>query len=272
MMVYAEPGILSSQYTLYWNEDERLQMWIYDGAWYSFTGTVQVQDTNPHRIDLVWNGTNAWTYIDGAQDNTGAFSHTPNNNNEVMWIGNDSRATNREFDGIIDECRISDIPRSAGWISTSYNNTKYPELFLIVGAEQSDGGAPDTKFEHWTGIAWTEDDALYRLWFECFWITSGYSDGVAPNAEQTNTQYTLRITNNGTAAGIPKIKFNESAPIEVTVYIDDDHTVAGAVVITDTYQTVAPSLAAGENVTLSAWVNLTGLTSVWEFEVYATIE
>lgn len=270
-MVIYRIGTTSSQYCLYWNEDERLQAWIYDDAWHSFTGTTQVQNTDPHRIDFVWNGTDAWTYIDGAQDNTGAFAYTPNNGNEVLWIGSDSGTANREFDGIIDETRISNTPRSAGWISTGYNNTAYPTLFLIVGAEQSAGSA-DTKFEYWDSAAWIEDEAEYYLWFECFWITSGYPDGVAPNAEQTDTQHTLKITNNGTAAGTPKIKLNETTPAAVTVYVDNDHTVAGAVSITDTYQAVAPPLSAGENVTLSAWVNLTGLTSTWEYEVYAIVE
>jgi hypothetical protein len=260
-----------TQYAFYYDGDERLIVWVYDGGWHSFVGTAQVQNTDPHRLDFVWNGANAWTYIDGVQDNTGAFAYTPPNGNEVLWIGNDSITASKEFDGVLDEVRISDTPRSAGWVSTGYNNTKYPALFISVGAEQSDGGA-DTKFEYWDSTAWVEDSAEYYLWFECFWITSGYPDGVAPNAEQTNTQHTLRITNNGTAAGTPKIKFNESTPAEVTVYVDDDHTIAGAVSITNTYQAVAPSLSAGENVTLSAWVNLTGLTSVWEYEVYATVE
>ncbi len=130
----------------------------------------------------------------------------------------------------------------------------------------------DTIFEYWDGAAWQENPADYHLWFDCFWITSGYPDGVAPNAEQTGSQHSLRITNNGTGAGTPKMKFNESSPAEVTVYVDDDYTVAGAVIITDAYQAVGPELGVGENVTLSAWVNSTGLTSIWEYEVYVDVQ
>lgn len=157
LVVYREPGISQSQYTLYWNDDEKLEFYIYDGGWQGFFGTSQIQDTDPHRIDLVWNGTNIWTYIDGAQDNTGAFAYTPNNGDEVLWIGNDSHAADREFDGIIDETRISNIPRSAGWISTGYNNTEYPDLFLIVGAETS---TEEVTYQNVSGVwhFWTYEN------------------------------------------------------------------------------------------------------------------
>jgi len=137
---------------------------------------------------------------------------------------------------------------------------------------ESSTGAADTKFEYWTGSAWVEDEAQYYLWFTCFWWTSGYPDGVAPNAEQSSGQPSLKIINNGSAAGTPKMKLNESAPANVTVFVDDDNTYAGSVELTDTYQAVSTSLSATENVTIWAWVNLTGPTSLWEFEVYAINE
>jgi len=137
---------------------------------------------------------------------------------------------------------------------------------------ESSTGAADTKFEYWTGSAWVEDEAQYYLWFTCFWWTSGYPDGVAPNAEQSSGQPSLKIINNGSAAGTPKMKLNESAPANVKVFVDDDNTYAGSVELTDTYQAVSTSLSATENVTIWAWVNLTGPTSLWEFEVYAINE
>jgi len=137
---------------------------------------------------------------------------------------------------------------------------------------ESATGAPDTIFEYWDGDSWEENPDDYHLWFVCFWNTSGYPDGVAPNAEQSGSQHTLRITNNGSAAGTTNIKFNESSPAEVTVYIDDDYTVAGATVITNSYQAIGPELAPGENVTLSAWVKLENLASVWEYITYVEVQ
>jgi len=136
---------------------------------------------------------------------------------------------------------------------------------------ESSSGAPDTKFEYWAP-GWTENPVDYHFWFNCFWNTSGYPNGVAPNAEQTGSQHSLKITNNGSAAGTANIKFNESSPAEVTVYIDDDYTVAGAMIITNSYQEIGPVLQPGENVTLSTWVKLEGLTSVWEFTAQVEVQ
>ncbi len=56
-------------------------------------------------------------------------------NSEVM-IGNRGDLA-RTFDGTIDEVRISDTARSAGWIKTCYYNQKESSTFYIVGNETS---------------------------------------------------------------------------------------------------------------------------------------
>lgn len=208
LVVYREANT-DSQYTFYYNADERLEFWIHNGSWQGFTGTTQVQDTNPRRVDLVWNGTYAWTYIDGAQDNAGAFAHTPANAAETLWIGNDSAVSNREFDGILDECRISDTPRSAGWISTGYNTTKYPELFLIFGSEESEGNnivLAANKYgmlrknvssaEMFSTIAaGFSHDVCYTWWnstgdvWESYWVGDSYNS--AKTVPQNNSYFVL---------------------------------------------------------------------------------
>jgi hypothetical protein len=49
-----------------------------------------------------------------------------------------------EFDGIIDEVRISDIALSADWIATEYNNQNWPSTFTVLGSEEeySPSGVP----------------------------------------------------------------------------------------------------------------------------------
>ena len=42
----------------------------------------------------------------------------------------------RNFDGVIDEARVSNIARSADWISTEYNNQNNPGTFYSVGDEE----------------------------------------------------------------------------------------------------------------------------------------
>lgn len=127
------------------------------------------------------------------------------------------------------------------------------------------GGTPDTKIEYW-GPAWTEGTSDIYIDIGCFW----YTDECA-NVEQTDTQPSLKITNNGTGAGTPKMKLNESTPAGIEIYVDDDNSFAGAVMLTTTYQAVGASLNQDENVTLWAWGALTGAPE-WYFEVDAIVE
>ena len=40
------------------------------------------------------------------------------------------------WDGILDELRVSNIPRSPTWISTEYNNQNDPSSFMSIGPEE----------------------------------------------------------------------------------------------------------------------------------------
>ena len=42
-----------------------------------------------------------------------------------------------DFDGTIDEVRVSNASRSAGWILTEYNNQNSPSTFYSVGTQES---------------------------------------------------------------------------------------------------------------------------------------
>ena len=255
--------------------DDNIRIYVDDAG-----TAAEISNFNPtivpgtdYKIDAVWeSGEYPLLYFDGALanevDHDGLVSSIKDSSS-ILRIGGGYSPGNTLFTG--DEIRVSNIARSHAYIETDYNNTASPDLFISIGAEQG-GGAPDTKFEYWDGTAWQENPADYHLWFECFWNTSGYPDGVCSNAEQSGSQHSLRITNNGTAAGIPKMKFNESSPAEVTVYVDDDYTVAGAVVITNSYQAVGASLGPGENVTLSSWAKLEDLTSIWEYIIYVEVQ
>ncbi len=56
-----------------------------------------------------------------------------------------SQVPNEYFDGVIDEIRVSNVVRSAGWILTEYNNQSSTSTFYTVGSEQSRG---------WYGSGW----------------------------------------------------------------------------------------------------------------------
>lgn len=130
---------------------------------------------------------------------------------------------------------------------------------------ESSSVVTDTKFEYWDGSSWVEGPANYYLWFTCFWWTPE-----CPNAEQSDSQPTLRITSE-IGPGTPKLKLNESAPAGIRIFVDDDNTFAGAVELTNSYQAVSTYLNQDENTTLWAWANMSG-ADYWDFEIEAIVE
>ena len=79
-------------------------------------------------------------YIDGKLDDgslTGTVPSSLYSSTEPLRIGGDSGIDNsRCFYGSVDEIRISDISRSAGWINASYQNQNSPSAFYKVGNEE----------------------------------------------------------------------------------------------------------------------------------------
>ena len=85
---------------------------------------------------------NGQIYLNGSPDGTPVAL-----NNEVFAIATQytrigdasyTPTTEQRYDGMLDETRISNIPRSAAWIITDFNTSAYPTLFISVGVEQSD--------------------------------------------------------------------------------------------------------------------------------------
>ena len=82
----------------------------------------------------------AWTFTSGSQTaykNTVAGTSASrvgslNNQNYNLRIGNSDNG-NRDWDGLLDEIRISDMVRSANWITTCYNNQNSPSTFMGIG-------------------------------------------------------------------------------------------------------------------------------------------
>ena len=50
-----------------------------------------------------------------------------------LFMGN-RQASDRTFDGQLDELRLSNVPRSADWILTQYRDHDAPNAFVTVGA------------------------------------------------------------------------------------------------------------------------------------------
>ncbi|MCJ7696727.1 MAG: DUF2341 domain-containing protein, partial [Thermoplasmata archaeon] len=90
-------------------------------SWYYMTGIKQ-------------SGTN-YLYINNIQQSA-TGTQTLLNSNYPFCIGAwRTEAASANFNGIIDEVRVSDIGRSSAWIETEYNNMNNPTLFLTIGPE-----------------------------------------------------------------------------------------------------------------------------------------
>lgn len=81
-------------------------------------------------------------YVDGSVDGTQAADGALDTSAQPLRIGSDSEVTPREFDGVIEEPRVSSIVRSANWITTEYRNQNSPSTFYALGSEvQAGSGA-----------------------------------------------------------------------------------------------------------------------------------
>ncbi|NQT96172.1 MAG: DUF2341 domain-containing protein, partial [Candidatus Marinimicrobia bacterium] len=95
-----------------------------------------VQTTNWQQIATTWAETNPMVlYLDGALDTPG-YTNSKNgttSGSSNLFIGKGSRdGTTSSWDGLIDEVRISNIARSADWLSTEYNTSSNPATFFSV--------------------------------------------------------------------------------------------------------------------------------------------
>ena len=124
-------------------------------AWYFVVGTY---DEETMRI-----------YVNGVEKNTNTTpSGAIDDNSESLFIGDTSNDTNFEFDGTIDEVRVSSIARSAEWIEAEYRSHR--DNMLTYGSkENSPAPVGHWKFDEGVGSrAYDESgndaDGYYADW------------------------------------------------------------------------------------------------------------
>ena len=105
-----------------------------DGA----DGNVNVQDNAwHHAAGTISGGINVRLYVDGVLDGTATVTDgTFGENNLNMRIGSNPN-NGRYFDGLLDEVRVSNVPRSANWIWAKYMNTASNSVFCTYRATKS---------------------------------------------------------------------------------------------------------------------------------------
>jgi hypothetical protein len=104
---------------------------VTDGAWHYAVG---VEDNTAHTVTL---------YVDGSAVAAISTGTTPQSytgwwriGSYMMYSGWTNSAAGY-FPGGVDEARISTVVRSAGWISTEYNNQHSPSTFASLGTAQA---------------------------------------------------------------------------------------------------------------------------------------
>ena len=99
-----------------------------------------------HHVVGTYDGATMTVYADGAAVTTLAKTGNiaPSSAEQDMWIGQGDQPENvawsGEFEGDIDEVRISRVTRSANWILTEYRNQGAPAVFYALGGESTVGG------------------------------------------------------------------------------------------------------------------------------------
>ncbi|MEN9328199.1 MAG: hypothetical protein RI947_1007 [Candidatus Parcubacteria bacterium] len=99
------------------------------------SGISSVTTNTWYHVAGVYNGTNIILYLNGGSTST-AHSTGIFNTTATFEVGARNGGSNL-WDGDVDEVRVSNTARSAGWIVTEYNNTNAPSTFYAKSTEQT---------------------------------------------------------------------------------------------------------------------------------------
>lgn len=141
-------------------------------------------------------------YYDGADVGGGTWNYDITQSTDTLYIGK-TTSTNWYMNGVIDEVRISSVSRSAGWISTQYDNQNTPSTFLTIGSEEtgsvSEGVLADSKNGY--------NGTLYGTSYTDGKIDGGLLfDGVDDYVDLSSHVANIEGLNNGTIMGWFKTK------------------------------------------------------------------
>jgi len=106
---------------------------ISDDSWHHVAGVL---DAANNRVRI---------FVDGIERNSAFYDGVSQTGTADLMIGRSSDVPAiccQEFDGRIDEVRLSGAARPAGWLLTEFNNQSSPSTFYFFGVAESTSGCP----------------------------------------------------------------------------------------------------------------------------------
>ncbi|MCK4650232.1 LamG domain-containing protein, partial [Candidatus Pacearchaeota archaeon] len=135
----------NNAFNFYESTSNKFALWA-DGT-HTVTDTL-VYNNNWYDFGMTYNGTTMQFYIDGKPDNSASLSIVFGTS---FTLGKSADG----LDSLIDEVRISNVARTAGWIETEYNNQFSPDSFYSVGGEET-GDDTYPQFSNY----WDDNESL----------------------------------------------------------------------------------------------------------------
>ena len=123
-----------SRFALGLNLDKIAVYW-HDGGNNTQEGTTTLSSTPWYYGVVTYDGSTVRLYLNGFEEGSWAESAMSAGSADTIKIG--QHAGSRYLDGIEDEVRVSNIARSANWITAEYNNLDDPATFVIEGTPQT---------------------------------------------------------------------------------------------------------------------------------------
>ncbi|MBN1671744.1 MAG: DUF2341 domain-containing protein, partial [Kiritimatiellae bacterium] len=89
-----------------------------------------------YHVAVSWDGADFAVYVDGLAQGA-PITHAGAHAASTGVIMGTRAAGDTPFDGLLDEIRISDVARSAGWLAACYTNQVAPAAFVTTGEEET---------------------------------------------------------------------------------------------------------------------------------------
>jgi hypothetical protein len=186
-------GITSPTTTPVYAENESVKNGL-GGNTRDGTGGTPISAGSWYYVTAVYTSPSVFCYVNGgAAERT--FASTAPGAGNVIKIGQEYNNTTAQFNGTIDEVRVSNIARSASWVKAEYLNQNTPATYITQGTIT----ANSTTFKGsilytWTG-AISGDPSLASNWS----ASATTTNGTLPAFDGTAS---LEIANTGTVPAL----------------------------------------------------------------------